>query len=177
MRLGARIFVLVAAIRITDEPRHGRARRSGAGRRGPASDGDGRSGGAKSPGLVRTDSLPDFSTPQWLLAAAAGFGVGLSKGGLAGVGLFHVVVFAFLFGARESTGIVLPLLLIADVCAVTAFQQHARWDYVRRMLPPACVGVIVAALFMRGIDERAYKSLIGWTVLALAALQLWRMQD
>jgi uncharacterized membrane protein YfcA len=116
-----------------------------------------------------------LTTPQWLLAVAAALGVGLSKGGLAGIGLFHVVVFAFLFGARDSTGVVLPLLLAADVCAVTAFQQHARWDYVRRMLPPACVGVIIAALFMRGIDENAYKPLIGWTVLALAGMHIWRM--
>ena len=121
--------------------------------------------------------MPDLSAPQWLLAFAAGFGVGLSKGGLAGVGLFHVVVFAFLFGARESTGVVLPLLLVADVCAVTVFKQHARWDYVRRMLPPACVGVTAAAIFMRGIDEAAYRPLIGWTVLALAAMQVWRMYD
>jgi uncharacterized protein len=70
--------------------------------------------------------VPSFTAPEWLLAVAAAIGVGLSKGGLAGVGLFHVVVFAFLFGARESTGVVLPLLLAADVCAVTAFQQHAR---------------------------------------------------
>ena len=35
------------------------------------------------------------------------------QAGLAGVGLFHVVVFAFLFGARESTGYVLPLLVPA----------------------------------------------------------------
>lgn len=121
--------------------------------------------------------MPDLTTGQWLLAAAAGFGVGLSKGGLAGISLFHVVVFALLFGARDSTGVVLPLLLAADVCAVTVFQQHARWDYVRRMLPPACVGVIVAALFMRGIQENAYRPLIGWTVLALAGMQIWRMHD
>lgn len=99
----------------------------------------------------------------------------MSKGGLAGIGLFHVVVFAFLFGARDSTGVVLPLLIAADVCAVSAFRQHARWDYVRRMLPPACVGVVIAALFMRGISDSAYKPLIGWTVLGLAVLQAMRM--
>ena len=121
--------------------------------------------------------MPDFSLPQWSLALAAAFGVGLSKGGLAGIGLFHVVVFAFLFGARESTGVVLPLLLAADIVAVTVFQQHARWDYVRRMLPPACVGVVAAALFMRGLDEQTYRPLIGWTVLALSAMQVWRMYD
>ena len=120
--------------------------------------------------------MPPLTIAQWLLAIAAGLGVGLSKGGLAGIGLFHVVVFAFLFGARDSTGVVLPLLLAADVCAVTAFKQHARWDYVRKMLPPACLGVIAAALFMRGIDERAYKPLIGWTVLVLAGMHLWRLR-
>ena len=90
--------------------------------------------------------MPTFTPFEWLLAAAAGLGVGLSKAGLAGVGLFHVVVFAFLFGARESTGYVLPLLVAGDICAVIALHQHVRWEYVRRMLPPACVGVVVAAL-------------------------------
>jgi uncharacterized membrane protein YfcA len=120
--------------------------------------------------------VPALTAAEWLLAVAAAFGVGLSKGGLAGIGLFHVVVFAFLFGARDSTGVVLPLLLVADVCAVTVFKQHARWDYVRRMLPPACLGVVVAAMFMRGIAESTYKPLIGWTVLGLAAMQVIRMQ-
>src|SRR5215211_2312572 len=102
--------------------------------------------------------------------------MGLSKAGLAGVGLFHVVVFAFLFGARESTGYVLPLLVVGDICAVVALHQHARWEYVRRMLPPACLGVATAALFMRGISDATFKPLIGWIVLALAAMQAIRLR-
>ena len=94
-------------------------------------------------------TLPPLSAVEWLLAAAAALGVGLSKAGLAGIGLFHVVVFAFLFGARESTGYVLPLLVAGDVCAVVALHQHVRWEYVRRMLLPACIGVVLAAL----VDE------------------------
>ena len=70
-------------------------------------------------------------------------GIGISKAGLAGVGLVHVIIFAFLFGARDSTGVVLPMLLTGDITAVTTFHQHARWDYIRRMLPPSCVGVVV----------------------------------
>jgi uncharacterized membrane protein YfcA len=119
--------------------------------------------------------LPPLTALEWLVAATAAFGVGLSKGGLAGVGLYHVVIFAFLFGARESTGVVLPLLLAADVCAVTVFTQHARWDYIRRMLPPACLGVVAAALFMQVLREDTYRPLIGWTVLALATMQAVRM--
>jgi uncharacterized membrane protein YfcA len=120
--------------------------------------------------------LPDFSVAQWLLAIAAALGLGLSKAGLAGVGLFHVVVFAFLFGARESTGYVLPLLVSGDISAVAALHQHVRWDYVRRMLPPAMIGVVVAALSMSRISDAAFKPLIGWIVLALAVLQAARLR-
>jgi uncharacterized membrane protein YfcA len=112
---------------------------------------------------------------QWALAIIAAAGIGIAKSGLAGMSLLHVLIFAFLFGARDSTGVVLPMLLIGDVCAVSIFHQHARWDYVRGMLPPACVGVIVAALIMRGLSESVYKPLIGVTILTLTILQLARM--
>ena len=76
VRYAARIenCVLVSDVRITDEARHGRARRpasakataarrsfseggSGRGNGDPASDGDGGSGGAKPPGLVGAEYL------------------------------------------------------------------------------------------------------------------------
>jgi len=116
-----------------------------------------------------------LSSGEWLLAVLAALTLGVGKAGLAGLSLLHVVIFAFLFGARDSTGIVLPLLLVGDVCAVVAYHRHARWDYVRRMLPPACLGVVLAAVFMRGIGDHAYGPVIGWIVLSLAALQALRM--
>jgi uncharacterized membrane protein YfcA len=120
--------------------------------------------------------VPQLSPAEWALAAMAALGVGFSKSGLAGISLFHVVVFAFLFGARESTGVVLPLLVAGDICAVIALHQHVRWDYVRRMLPPACLGVVLAAFFMRGISDAMFKPLIGWIVLALAVMHAVRMR-
>ena len=121
-------------------------------------------------------TLPALSAVEWLLAAAAALGVGLSKSGLAGIGLFHVVVFAFLFGARESTGYVLPLLVAGDVCAVAALHQHVRWEFVRRMLLPSCIGVVLAALTMSRISDAAFRPLIGWIVLALAVMQAARQR-
>ncbi len=102
--------------------------------------------------------------------------MGVSKAGLAGVSLLHVVIFAFLFGARSSTGVVLPMLLAGDVTAVAAFHQHARWDYIRRMMPPSCAGVILAALVMHLLDEAVFKPVIGWIILALTVMQLVRMR-
>ena len=120
--------------------------------------------------------MPDLTPLQWLLAAAAALGLGFSKAGLAGIGLFHVIVFAFLFGARESTGYVLPLLVAGDICAVIALHQHVRWEYVRKMLLPACIGVAIAAVFMRQISDTSFKPVIGWIVLLLAAMQAARLR-
>lgn len=111
-----------------------------------------------------------------MLAVLGATGLGISKAGLAGVSLMHVVIFAFLFGARDSTGVILPMLLVGDVTAVTAYHQHARWDYIRRMLPPAFVGVMAAAAVMRYLSDALFKPVIGWIILLLTVLQVVRMQ-
>jgi uncharacterized membrane protein YfcA len=120
--------------------------------------------------------MPDLTPLQWTLACVGAASMGISKGGLAGLGLLHVAIFAFLFGARDSTGIVLPMLLVGDVCAVTALHQHARWDYVRRMLPPACAGIVMGAWLMRSVDDTLFRPITGWIILGLAILQFARMQ-
>lgn len=120
--------------------------------------------------------MPDLTLVEWILAFLAAASMGISKGGLAGLGLLHVAIFAFLFGARDSTGIVLPMLLVGDICAVTALHQHARWDYVRRMLPPACIGIVLGAWLMRSVNDSMFRPVTGWIILSLAVLQLARMQ-
>jgi uncharacterized membrane protein YfcA len=117
----------------------------------------------------------DLTTAQWALAALGALSLGVAKAGFAGLSLFHVMVFALLFGARESTGIVLPMLLIGDIFAIAVYRRRARRDYLRRMLPPACVGIVSAALLMRGLSAAAYKPLIGWMILTLCVLQFIRM--
>jgi uncharacterized protein len=119
--------------------------------------------------------MPDLTPIQWMLAVLAAASMGISKGGLAGLSLIHVAIFAFLFGARDSTGIVLPMLVIGDMCAVTALHQHARWDYVRRMLPPAIIGIVAGALLMRSVNDSMFRPVTGWIILGLAVLQLSRM--
>jgi uncharacterized protein len=118
--------------------------------------------------------MPDLTPTQWMLAVVAALGMGVSKAGFAGVGLLHVLIFAFLFGARTSTGIVLPMLLVGDLGAVWAFRQHARWDYMRRTLPPACAGVILGAAFMSRLSDATFKPILGWIILVLTVLQVAR---
>lgn len=119
--------------------------------------------------------MPSLPLTHWILAVIGAVGIGMSKTGFAGMGLLHVLIFAFIFGARDSTGVILPMLIAADILAVRAFQQHARWDYIRRMLPPACLGIVMGFLLMGRIDDTTFKTLIGTIILVLTAMQVWRM--
>ena len=119
--------------------------------------------------------MPSLTPAHWLLAVIAGLGVGVAKSGFAGVSLVHVLVMAHIFGDRLSTGVVLPMLVVGDVCAVLAFKRHAIWKHVARTLPIACIGVGGGMWLMTLVPAYAYKPIIGWTVLTLVIVQLWRM--
>jgi uncharacterized membrane protein YfcA len=116
-----------------------------------------------------------LSVGAWLLLALAAFGIGITKSGFSGVSLVHVLIFAYVFGAKASTGIVLPMLIAGDTIAMLMFGQHADWSYVRRMLPPAIVGVLWAWLLMDVMSEVYYRPTIGCIILGLAVLQILRM--
>ncbi len=119
--------------------------------------------------------MPALTLTQWLLCIFAALGVGIAKSGFAGISLIHVLVMAQIFGDKASTGVVLPMLVIGDIGAVFIFKRHAVWRHVARTLPVACIGVAVGTWLMTRIPATAYKPIIGWTVLVLVLVQLWRM--
>ena len=119
--------------------------------------------------------MPDLSLASWLLLVLAAFGVGVSKSGLAGVSLVHVLIFAGVFGARASTGVLLPLLIVGDCCAVWLVGREVDWRYVVRLLPPAVIGVVIGWALLGGMDEAAFGPLTGGIILLLSGGQLARM--
>jgi uncharacterized protein len=121
----------------------------------------------------------DFShltSQQWLLAALAAFCVGLAKSGFGGVGMLILVLMASVMRGheRESTGVVLPLLICGDLLAAHAFRRHVRWPVLARMLLPAAVGVVIGFFWLGSLSNTGFKPLIGILVLALTALHVLR---
>jgi hypothetical protein len=121
-------------------------------------------------------SLPPlhFSFLGWLAVAGGAFAFGLNKGGLTGLGIFPVLLFAVVFQAKESTGFVLPLLIVGDLCAIVVYHRVVIWKIFWRLLPPALAGVVAGYFLMGRISEAAFGPLIGWIILGLIALQLVR---
>ncbi len=94
---------------------------------------------------------------------------------LSRIGMFHVIIFASIFGARKMTGILLPMLIIGDLLAIRFFGSKAQWSHIRKMLPPTLVGIGIGWVLMRVVaDDRQFKPLVGGIVLGLAMLQMLR---
>ncbi|MGE3308582.1 MAG: sulfite exporter TauE/SafE family protein [Limisphaerales bacterium] len=118
--------------------------------------------------------LPDFTPAQWAIAGLAAVGIGISKSGLPGISLLHVVLFAQLFPGIRSTGVVLPMLIAGDLGAVWLFRRHAQWPHVGRTLPPALAGVVAGWWIMGRLPAAGFGPVIGGIVLVLAVLQIAR---
>lgn len=120
--------------------------------------------------------MPDFTVWQWSLAAISAFCSGVSKAGLAGVGLLGVTFMAAAVEGRGSSGIVLPLLIFADLMAATTFREHVQWSQIRRLAWPICAGILIGWILMMVIPDAAFRPIIGGMVLAMIALQIGRQR-
>lgn len=118
--------------------------------------------------------LSSISASQWALIALGAMLIGMNKTGLQGIGMLSVPIFAAVFGGRLSTGIVLPLLSIADVFAVLYYHQHAQWKYVVRLLPWTFCGILTGVAIGNAVSDETFRMLIGVVVLAGLAVLVWR---
>lgn len=111
---------------------------------------------------------------MWMLAVLAAILIGMGKTGLSGAGIIVVPLMAAAFGGKPSTGIILPMLCIADLFAVIYYHRHADWKYIFRLLPWTLAGLMVALLLGSQISDKQFKTLIGVTVLISLALMVWQ---
>lgn len=116
--------------------------------------------------------VPHLEPWQWALAGLAAFCIGLSKTGIAGLGIAAVAIFSSLFPPRESVGIVLLVLICADFVAVAFYRQHAEWQYLLRLFPWTAAGVTLGWLAMDHVNEAQAKKLIGGILVLMVVFQM-----
>jgi uncharacterized membrane protein YfcA len=117
----------------------------------------------------------NFDTAQWICAVAGALMVGISKTGISGLSVLAVALFAYVVpSSKQASGLVLPLLIFADVVAVLSYRAHAQWRHLWRVFPWTALGVVIGYLALGRISDRATRWLIGGIILALSALSFWR---
>jgi uncharacterized membrane protein YfcA len=116
----------------------------------------------------------DFSIVQWLLLAVCALFIGMSKVGVPGISMIVVPILAFIFGGKASTGILLPILMMADLFGVGYYHRHAQWKFLFKLLPWAFIGVGVALWVGKIVNDEWFKNIMAILVFASIALMLWK---
>ncbi|WDV33930.1 sulfite exporter TauE/SafE family protein [Streptomyces sp. AD16] len=117
----------------------------------------------------------DTITPgAFALLAAAALLVGFSKTSVSGANTISLAVFAAVLPAKESTGVLLPLLIVGDICAVLVYRRHAHWPTLWRLFPAVAAGVLAGTAFLAFADDGAVRTSIGAILLAMSAMTYWR---
>ncbi|GAA3573152.1 sulfite exporter TauE/SafE family protein [Snuella lapsa] len=103
----------------------------------------------------------------------AAFILGASKSGIKGIGIIIILVLAFVFGEKASTGILLPMLVVADILAVVYYNRHARWHYIFKLLPWMVIGVLVGVWIGNDISELLFKRIMAVIIVLSVGIMFY----
>ncbi|MGI4894631.1 MAG: TSUP family transporter, partial [Janthinobacterium lividum] len=120
--------------------------------------------------------MVEITTTGFVLLAVSALVIGFAKTSIGGAAVLAVAVFASVLPAKESTGAILPLLLVGDVFAIAAYRRHADWGLLVRLFPSVAVGVLVGVGFVRVVDDTVMRRSIGVVLILLVAVHIWRQR-
>jgi uncharacterized protein len=120
------------------------------------------------------NSAYEISSVNILIVILCGLLVGMSKVGVPGVTMIVIPALAFIFGAKESTGVLLPILIIGDFYGVAYYRRHASWTLLVKVLPWAVAGLLLALWIGNAVNDKQFKTLIAVLVFLSIGLMLWQ---
>lgn len=114
------------------------------------------------------------SPHAWILGLTAALCIGLSKAGFSGISLISVMLLAELYGAKQSVGLALPLLIAADLIVYPSFRKHGSWQDVWKLLAPTLVGLGIGWWLLGRLSDEGTKRAIGAIILVMVAVEIAR---
>tara|TARA_B100001093_G_scaffold242947_1_gene232759 strand:+ start:3941 stop:4738 length:798 start_codon:yes stop_codon:yes gene_type:complete len=126
--------------------------------------------------------MEELTHTHWVLLAIGSLIMGMSKGGIPGAGNLTIAIFALVLedalgldGVPLSVGLLLPVLISADLTATIVYRRHADWHYILRLLPFFLIGTALGWWvfdYFQGGDERVrlLKMIIGTILLGMTFL-------
>jgi uncharacterized protein len=118
--------------------------------------------------------MPQLNGVGWFVVALCAVLTGASKTGIPGLGILVVPLMAMVLPARDSTGVLLGILILGDLFAVIYHRYNARWVHILRLLPPTLVGIVAGYLCLRIVTNEQLTPVIGAIVLILLGVNYWR---
>lgn len=114
-----------------------------------------------------------YSQTHWLMILLAAFIIGMGKAGLKGVDMLSVTLMAIVFGSKSSTGIVLPLLCVADIAAVMYYHRHAQWKHFWKLTPWMVLGILLGVFLGKDMNESLFRKIMAVIILVTIVIIIW----
>lgn len=127
--------------------------------------------------------IPD-GTPVWWYIAALGLGVlviGIAKAGFGGgIGIIAVPLIANALPAERAIGVMLPILIFADLFSVYSHRRGVSWSHLRSLLMGAIVGIVLGTCVLWTFKDTgrltwALNLMVGSICLVFVGIQLFRL--
>ena len=99
--------------------------------------------------------------------------LGIAKSGIKGLAVLIVTGLALVYGAKESTGILMPLLICGDIFAVIYYKRHVKWVYLIKLLPWMVLGVLIGVFLGKDLPEDLFKSGMATIILISVAMMYY----
>lgn len=115
-----------------------------------------------------------FDQQGLLLFGLVGMLIGMAKVGVNNAGMIAVPILAILFGGKNSSGIMLPILIMADLFGVSYYHRHADWSHLKKLLPFAVVGVVIGTLVGENINDQLFRLIMGIIVFLSLGIMIWQ---
>lgn len=97
----------------------------------------------------------------------------MSKTGIQGAGMIAVPLLAVVFGGHLSSGVLLPILCLADVMGVWYYHRHASWFHLRKLFPWAALGTVLGTIVGNAIDDRTFKLVMAIIIVMSVFIMIW----
>jgi len=117
--------------------------------------------------------MTDNNVLFYLMTAFVGLLIGVSKGGLGGLtGTLATPLMSLVMPPNQVVGLLLPMLMFADVFAVATYWKRWRTRLVLLLLPGGVAGVTIGTFFIKNASPELWRNMLAAIVLIFTMYKL-----
>ncbi|MFK7907325.1 MAG: sulfite exporter TauE/SafE family protein [Chitinophagales bacterium] len=110
--------------------------------------------------IPKPTKYPSTIDHTLLTAILAAIILGFSKAGFKGISFLTVTLMALAYGGKVSTGILLPMLIFADIFAILYYRKDVNWRILFRLFPAMAVGIVIGTFVGKELSLEVFKQVM-----------------
>ena len=99
--------------------------------------------------------------------------IGLSKGGLTGIGALAVPLMAIVASPLQAAAVLMPILLILDLVAVWTDRKTFDKITLAITIPASVIGIVIGAILVAQVNPNWVRIIIGFIAISFT-MSYWR---